>query len=82
LEDDVGQRSFDDLRQLLITGLGIQEAIVITRAKNELPRFRDALTLSALLLVLPAVYPAQEADRFQLSPLRCRRGGSLMLILS
>ena len=35
--------------------------------KNKLPRFRDALTLSALLLVLPAVYPAQEADRFQLS---------------
>jgi hypothetical protein len=64
----VGLRSFDDLRELLITGLGIQEAIVITRAKNELPRFRDALTLSALLLVLPAVYPAQEVDRFQLSP--------------
>ena len=38
------------------------------RAKNELPRFRDALTFSALLLALPAVYPAQEADRFQLSP--------------
>ena len=35
--------------------------------ENKLPRFRDALTLSALLLVLPAVYPAQEADRFQLS---------------
>jgi hypothetical protein len=45
----VGLRSFDDLRELLITGLGIQEAIVITRAKNELPRFRDALTLSGLL---------------------------------
>ena len=68
MEDDVGLRSFDDLRQLLITGLGIQEAIVIMRAKNELPRFRDTLTFSALLLVLPAVYPAQEADRFQLSP--------------
>jgi hypothetical protein len=68
LEDDLGLRRLDDLRQLLITGLGVQEAIVITRAKNELPRFRDALTLSALLLVLPAVYPAQEADRFQLSP--------------
>ena len=36
--------------------------------KNKLPWFRHALTLSALLLVLPAVYPAQEADRFQLSP--------------
>ena len=40
----------------------------LMRTKNELPRFRDALTFSALLLVLPAVYPAQEADRFQLSP--------------
>jgi hypothetical protein len=68
LEDDVGLCSSDDLRQLLITGLGIQEAIVIMRAKGELPRFRDALTLSALLLVLPAVYPGQEADRFQLFP--------------
>jgi len=68
LDDDVGLRSFDDLRELLITGPGIQEAIVITRAKNELPRFWDALTLSALLLVLPAVYPAPEVDRFQLSP--------------
>jgi len=38
------------------------------RAKNELPRLRDALTFSSLLLVLPAVYPAQEAERFQLSP--------------
>ncbi len=43
--------------------------------KNKLPRFRDALTFSVLLLVLPAVYPAQEAGRFQLSPpLRCRQG--------
>src|ERR1039458_9740633 len=38
------------------------------RTKNFLSRFRDALTFSTLLLVLPAVYPAQEADRFQLSP--------------
>jgi hypothetical protein len=38
------------------------------RTKNCLSRFRDALTFSALLLVLPAVCPAQEADRFQLSP--------------
>jgi hypothetical protein len=36
--------------------------------KNELPRFRDGLTVSALLLVLPAIYPAQNADRFGLSP--------------
>ena len=36
--------------------------------KNKLPRFRDALTFSVLLLVLPAVYPAQEAGRFQLFP--------------
>jgi hypothetical protein len=35
---------------------------------NCLSRFRDALTFSALLLVLPAVYPVQEADRFQFSP--------------
>jgi hypothetical protein len=40
----MGLRRFDDLWQLLITGLRIQEAIVIMRAKNELPRFRDALT--------------------------------------
>jgi hypothetical protein len=39
----------------------------LMRTKNELPRFWDALTFSALLLVLLAVYPAQEADRFQLS---------------
>ena len=45
------------------------------RTKNELPRFRDALTLSVLLLVLPAVYSAQEADRFQdsLPPLQAGR---------
>ena len=36
--------------------------------KDKLPRFRDALTLSALLLVLPAINQAQEADRFQFSP--------------
>ncbi len=62
-------RSFDDLWQLLINRLGIQEAaIAIMRTKNKLPRFRDALTFSALFLVLPAVYPAQEADPFQLLP--------------
>ncbi len=33
--------------------------------KDILPRFRDALTLSALLLVLPAINQAQQADRFQ-----------------
>ena len=38
------------------------------RTKNCLSRFRDALTFSALLLVLPAACPAQEADRLQLSP--------------
>ena len=31
-------------------------------------RFRDTLTFSALLLVLPAVCPVQEADRFQFLP--------------
>ncbi len=60
--------SWHKKRQLLITRLGIQEAMIITQINNKLPRFRDALTFSALLLVLPAVYPAQEADRFQLSP--------------
>ena len=35
------------------------------RNKNELPWFRGSLTLSALLLVMPVVSPAQEADRFQ-----------------
>src|SRR4029077_9670974 len=38
------------------------------RTKNKPPRFRDALSFSALLLLLPAVYPAQPADRFLLSP--------------
>ena len=33
------------------------------RTKNFLSRFRDALTFSTLFLVLPAVCPAQEADR-------------------
>jgi hypothetical protein len=43
--------------------------MIIMQINNKLPRFRDALTFSALLLfVLPAVYPAQEADRFQLPP--------------
>jgi hypothetical protein len=37
------------------------------RTKNCLSRFRDALTSFALLLVLPAVCPAQEADRLPLS---------------
>jgi hypothetical protein len=36
------------------------------RTKNYLSRYRDALTVSALLLVLAAVCPAQEADRSQL----------------
>jgi hypothetical protein len=36
--------------------------------KNESARFRYRLTFSALLLVLPALYPAQNADRFELSP--------------
>ena len=38
------------------------------RTKNCLSWFRDALTFSTLLLVLPAACPAQEADRLQLSP--------------
>jgi hypothetical protein len=40
----------------------------IMRTKNCLSRFRDALTFSALLLVLPAVRPVQEANHFHLSP--------------
>ena len=39
--------------------------MVILRTKNCPSRFRDALTFSALLLVLPVVCPAQKADRFQ-----------------
>jgi len=38
------------------------------RTNNRLSRFRDALNFSALLLVLAAVCPAQEAGRSQLSP--------------
>lgn len=63
----MGLRGFDDLRQLLIARLGIQEAMIIMRTKNEPLRFRAALTFSALLLALPAAYPAREAERFQLS---------------
>ncbi len=36
---------------------------------NCLPRFRDTLAVSALILVLPAVYRVHEAHRFQASPL-------------
>jgi hypothetical protein len=42
--------------------------MLIVRTENCLSWFRDALTFSALLLVLPAVGPAQEAVHFQLSP--------------
>ena len=38
------------------------------RTNKCLSQFRDALTFSALLLVLPTVCPAQQADRFQPSP--------------
>jgi hypothetical protein len=41
--------------------------MIIMRTKNCLPWFREALTFSMLLLVLPVVCPAQEADGFQLS---------------
>jgi hypothetical protein len=41
---------------------------VIMRTERGLRRFRDALSFSALLLLLPAVYPAQPADSFLLSP--------------
>jgi len=42
--------------------------MIIIRAKNKLPRLRDVWMFSALLLVLPVVFPGQEAGRFQLSP--------------
>jgi hypothetical protein len=48
-------------------GLEIQKEMIIMRTKNELPWFRDALTISALLLIMPAGYAAQGSDRFQLS---------------
>jgi len=38
------------------------------RTKNCLSWFRDTLTFSALLLVLPAVFPVREADRVQIPP--------------
>jgi len=38
------------------------------RTENCQSRFRSTLTLSALLMVLPAVFPVQEADRLQPSP--------------
>jgi hypothetical protein len=41
--------------------------MVIMRTKNCLSGLRDALTLSAFLLVLPAICLGQEADRFQVS---------------
>jgi hypothetical protein len=46
----------------------MQESMAVMRTKNCLSQFRDAVTFSALLLVLPAVCPGQEADRFPLSP--------------
>jgi hypothetical protein len=42
--------------------------MAIMRTKNCQSRFRNTLTFSALLLMLPALFPAQEADRFQSSP--------------
>jgi len=42
--------------------------MAIMRTKSCPSPFLDALACSVLLLVLPAVCPVQEADRFQLSP--------------
>jgi len=42
--------------------------LLTMRTKNCLSWFRDTLTFSTLLLVLPATCPAQEADLLQLSP--------------
>ena len=41
--------------------------MAIMRSKNCLSSLRDALTISAVLLVLPAICLAQEAERFQVS---------------
>jgi hypothetical protein len=48
--------------------------MIIMRTKNQLPGFRDALSFSTLLLLLPAVYPAQQVDRYLLSPLALQAG--------
>jgi hypothetical protein len=42
--------------------------MVIMRNMNSLLRFREALVFSALVLFLPAVYPAHEAHRLLVSP--------------
>lgn len=49
--------------------------------KNKLPWFRDVLTFSVLLFcfVFPAVYSAQEAGRFQLSPPALQTGALIEL---
>jgi hypothetical protein len=44
----------------------MQKAMVIMRSKNCQSRFRSTLAFSALLVVLPAVFPVQEADRLQI----------------
>jgi hypothetical protein len=51
--------------------------MVIMRTKDCLFRFRDALTFSALLLLLPAVCPVQEADRVQLPPPALQAAGNI-----
>ncbi len=43
-------------------------AVFAAPIKKCLSRFRHVLTFSALLMVLPAGCPTQEADRFQPSP--------------
>jgi uncharacterized protein DUF6675 len=57
-----------------IIRLRIQEKVITTRSRNELPWFRDVTILLAALLVLSAVGPAQEADRIQHSPPALKAG--------
>jgi hypothetical protein len=48
--------------------------MIIMRTKNQLPRFRDVLSFSALFLLVPGIYSAQQIDRFLLSPPALRAG--------
>lgn len=60
-------------------GLEIQQEMIIMRTKNELPWFRDALTISALLLIMPAGYAAQGSITSSFCPRGYTRGSPLIL---
>ena len=51
--------------------------MVSRRRKVGRSRFRGALTFSALLLLLAVVCPAQQTDRFQLSPVALQTAGTI-----